>query len=302
MLAVVLAAGLMATGCGGTSGTQKTALSAAPAAVVAAAPAVSGNAEELAGAPVLGTTYQMEAMFSHDWLRITPGGTDISSLNLGFTYYWKPVNNDDTPVGLQEFMQKATKAGVKLWFISPDVGSDETAWEIAGNYGIMDNKLIAEAALNGKFGLGDMVLAGNDWFGIRLGAKYYILDTLTAGLAYSCSRDSEADTTVDQVIISSEYAVQLGGRWLDSGLTIYRYITPGGTTTTIGLDFTYYILKELGVNVMYARTGGDDEADTFGIGAKYYYGPFGFGLAYRQISIDPNPDISDFGLTVEFRF
>jgi hypothetical protein len=302
VLAVVLAAGLMVIGCGGTSGTQKTALAPAPATIIAGSPG-SDSAEGLAGAPVLGTTYQMEAALGFDFMNEDPPDVDITSINLGFTYYWKPVNNDDTPVGLQEFMQKATKASIDLWFISPDGGQDETAWELAGNYAVAeDGRLIAEAALNGKFGFGDMVLAGNDWFGIRLGAKYYILDTLTVGLAYSVSRDSDADTTVDEVIISGEYAVQLGGRWLDAGLSIHRFNFEGANTTTIDIDLTYYILKELGVNVMYAGTGGDGEANTFGIGAKYYYGPFAFGLMYRQFNGIPNPDISDFGLNVEFRF
>jgi len=300
MLAVVLAAGLMVIGCGGTSGTQKTA--PAPAMAIAGSPG-SDSAQGLAGAPALGTTYQMEAALSYDFLTLDPGDVDATSLNLGFSYYWKPLNNDDTPVGLQEFMQKATKAGVELWFISPDVGDDETAWELAANYAVTeDRRLIAEAAVNGKYGFGDIVLGGNDWFGVRLGAKYYILDTLTAGLSYGVSRDKEAEVSIDEVIISGEYAVQLGGRWLDAGLSVYRYLVEGSNTTTIGIDLTYYVLKELGVNVMYARTGGDGEADTFGVGAKYYYGPFAFGLMYRSLDEDGGMEVSDIGLNVEFRF
>jgi hypothetical protein len=299
MLAVVLIAGLLTVGCGEQ---KKTAMLAPSPVAVATASGIS--ADGLASAFELGSTYQMMGTLGFDSLEFDPGSNGETSLNLGFAYYWKPVDNNDTPIGLQEFMQKATKAFANLWFLSPDGGNDSTAWEVGGNYGFLENKLIAEASLNGKYGFGDIVVTGEDMFGFQVGAKYYILDTLTAGLAYASTTDSSGPTDEDitQVIINGEYAIELGGRWLDAGLMLDFMDGYGSKTTTIGVEATYYVLKELGVNVMFANTSGDADANSFGIGAKYYYGPLAAGVAYRSVSEDGGFDISDFGFTVEYRF
>jgi hypothetical protein len=294
LVAVVLAAGLMALGCG----EQKKAamLTPSPAMVATVTGSVSPGMDGLASAFALGNAYQM--MGSVGYVMETDdnvGAEDATAIDVGFTYYWKPVNNDDKPIGLQEFAQKATKVFANISMVTPEVSDSDTVWEVGGNYGFMENKLQAEVAVGGQ----------TDVFGFQVGAKYYLMDLLTVSAAYkSATFSGTTDVTANDILVNAEYAVQLGGRWLDAGLSVDLQSGDTGVPelTTIGVNATYYVLKELGVSVQYANVSGDAKANGFGVGAKYYYGPLAVGANWQQMTPDGGEAISDIGIVVEYRF
>jgi hypothetical protein len=263
---------------------------------------VSPGMDGLASAFELGNAYQMVGSVGYDIDDFQ--GTDASSIDVGFTYYWKPVNNDDKPIGLQEFLQKATKISANAWLISVDGGDDETAWQVAGNYGFMENKLIAEAAVNSKYAIGDIVFAGKDWFGFEVGAKYYIMDTLTAGASFASNTNDDADQTITDINVKAEYAVELGGRWLDANLLVDLGSNDDAdmSWTMIKIGATYYVMKELGITAAYGMSSGDEEGDGLEVGATYYFKPLAVGAMYRSYSPEGEEDITSISIKVEYRF
>jgi hypothetical protein len=298
LVAVVLAAGLMALGCG----EKKTAmLTPSPAMVATATGSVSPGIDGLASAFELGNAYQMLA--SVGYASVDYGSITESDINVGFTYYLKAVDNNDKPIGLQEFLAPVSQVDAAATMVSGDAPiEDDTVWQVGGDYGFMSNKLFAVADVRGQ----------KDVFGWDVGAQYYILPALAAKATFGMATDSSGPTDVNEtdINIGAEYAVELGGRWLDLGLDVLLAswdVAGDPQQTTINFMATYYLLKELGISVGYMSVAGDitvQEGSGIGFGAKYYYGPMAFGVNYLMFTPDASgaDDITRLGIEVEYRF
>ena len=298
LVVVVLAAGLMALGCG----EQKKAamLTPSPAMVATVTGSVSPGMDGLASAFALGNAYQMKANVGYASTDFGP--ITESDIDVGFTYYLKAVENNDKPIGLQEFLAPVSQVDAAATMVSGDAPiEDDTVWQVGGDYGFMSNKLFAVADVRGQ----------KDVFGWDVGAQYYILPALAAKATFGMATDSSGPTDVNEtdINVGAEYAVELGGRWLDLdlGVLLASDDSPADNSgTTINFMATYYLLKELGITVGYMSVTGDFgvEGSGIGIGAKYYYGPIAAGVNYLMFTPDATgaDDITRLGIEVEYRF
>jgi len=310
LVAVVLAAGLMALGCGKTA-----MLTPSPAMVATVTGSVSPGIDGLATAWVAPNAYQMVGSVSYDMVT-DEDISDRTVLGIGFKYLLKPIDNDETPNGLQEFLKSKGHAAVNIDMTSWDEAGydDDMLWMVDGAYTLpqLDGKLTPVAMVGGGTLWGDNV----DVFGFAVGAQYAILDDLKATLKYqSTAVDAGAGVEWDvaDIILDVRYALvnKWGLKGWDFDLNVDLLTTDGllggeEDHTIIGIDVTGYILKELGVSVGYVMDDGEDDSggSTITLGAKYYTGPMAVGVTYGMESLDAagSEDVTTIGIKAEYRF
>ena len=244
---------------------------------------LSMGSADAAGAP---SEYQMEAE-----LMTIDGETAF-----GFNYFFTPVNNDEHPFAIQQFMQRASYVGIDAGSMRmlgfPDSlwvgGVDNVGYSIPVTYTLpgMDNRLQVTADL---YDITD-VMGGGMYSSI--GLAYYITDT------FRVATDIIGDT------YSAD--VEFGLHFVD-----LQYVMPD-QNLSLGFNFSlrddafgdhfkltgsYYPMKELGINA--TIIDGDGYANTvLQIGADYQIGPVSVEAAY----LTNNSGIDELFLAGRFRF
>jgi hypothetical protein len=247
----------------------------------------SGTGEALLGAGWSApNAYQFEGEI--DLTKVMGAGLDLS-FGIGFTYFFKAIDDTEKPYGLQEFYQ--SQGFVKL--IWADLG-EELSGDMADNWGLkaaytlpaMDGKMAVHAAVAGDSGLALMddfaVIGWDSDIAFSIGVDYQVMEDLNVSLDYASQGD------VSDILLGAQYVLGIGEQDLSLGLGIDLADITVADGMVIGFDADYYLLKELAVGVALELWTGDFDATNYGLKACYNTGPVSLDVSYMVNDSAPN--------------